>query len=82
MSVTVETGDSGQEDYAVTGTTKATLDGLPVTIDQLRAGMVASFTLASDNQSVVSITAKDAPREVKKPKKGHDNVNLNVNVAR
>jgi hypothetical protein len=79
MSVTVDAGKDVQESYDITGTTKATLNGLAVQPSDLRAGMVASVVLSSDNKSVVSIAAKDAPRTTKKPVVHHDNVWVNMN---
>jgi len=69
MSVTVDAGKDVQETYAITGQTKETLNGVPVTADDLRAGMVARFTLASDNKTVLTLNAKAAPRVTKKPPK-------------
>jgi hypothetical protein len=74
MSVTVDAGKDVQQDYEITGTTKATLNGLPVRPEDLRAGMIATIVLGSDNKSVVTLNAKDAPRVTKKPVKPHDNV--------
>jgi hypothetical protein len=78
MSVTVDAGKDVQEDYAITGTTKATLNGVAVKPEDLRAGMTATVKLSADGQSVVALNAKDAPRTVKKPVKPHDNVWVNV----
>jgi hypothetical protein len=78
MSVTVDAGNDVQQTYAITGTTKATLDGNPVNVDDLKAGMVAAFTLTPDNQSVVTLAAKNAPRVTKKPVVHHDGVWVNL----
>ena len=62
MSVTVDAGKDVQESYNITAATKATLNGIAVTPDDLRAGMVAKITLGSDNETVVTLDAKPAPR--------------------
>jgi len=82
MSVTVDAGKDVQESYTITGTTTATLNGLPVKPEDLRAGMVTSIVLASDDRTVEALHAQDAPRTTKKPSKPHDNVNLNVGLSR
>ena len=71
-SVTVDIGKDGQETYEITGTTKATLDGAPISVDDLKAGMVATFTLGTDEKTALEIAAKDAPRVTKKPVVHHD----------
>lgn len=78
MSVTISAGQDAQETYTIAGNTKITLDGAPVTADDLRAGMLANVTLASDNQTLLTLDAKDAPRVTKKPAPVHDNVWVNV----
>lgn len=78
MSVTVDAGNDVQQTYAITGNTKATLDGSPVNVDDLKAGMVATFALTPDNQSVVTLTAKSAPRVTQKPVVHHDAVWVNL----
>ena len=78
MSVTVDAGNDVQQTYAITGNTKATLDGSPVNVDDLKAGMVATFMLTPDNQAVVTLTAKNAPRVIKKPVVHHDAVWVNL----
>jgi hypothetical protein len=80
MSVTVDAGKDVQESYTITGATTATLNGLPVKPEDLRAGMVTSIVLASDDQTVESLHAQDAPRTIRKPKPPTDNVNVNVNL--
>jgi hypothetical protein len=67
MSVTVDAGKDIQETYTINGQTTATLSGTPVRPGDLRAGMVASITLASDGQTVVALHAVPAPRVTKKP---------------
>jgi len=74
MSVTIDAGKDVQETYSITGNTKATLNGIPVSAGDLRAGMVVNISLASDNQSVLTLAAKPAPRVTKKPVKPTDNV--------
>jgi hypothetical protein len=66
-SVTMDIGKEGQETYTITSDTKATLDGAPVSVDDLKAGMVATLTMAADGKTVLDIAAKDAPRVTKKP---------------
>ncbi len=80
MSITLDAGKDVQESYAITANTRATLDGLAVQAGDLRAGMTASLSLAPDAKTVLAITAHNAQREVKKTKKEHDNVNLNVGL--
>jgi len=82
MSVTVDAGKDIQESYTITQATTATLNGLAVRPEDLRAGMLASFTLASDNKTIVALHAQDAPRATKKVKVDRDNVNVNVNLVK
>ena len=78
MSITVDAGKDVQEKYNVTGATTATLNGLSVNPRDLRAGMIAVINLAKDGVTVISITAKDAPRTTKKPVVHKDNVFINL----
>ena len=78
MSVTLAVGDTAQATYTISANTKITLDGAPVTVDDLRAGMLAQVTLAADNQTLLTLTAKDAPRVTKKPARPHSNVWVNL----
>jgi hypothetical protein len=77
-SVTLAMGHDAQNTYTIAGNTKITLDGAPVTADDLRAGMVANVTVAADNETLLTLTAKDAPRVTKKPTPVHDSVWVNV----
>jgi hypothetical protein len=77
MSVTIDAGKDVQETYTVNSDTKATLNGVPVNPGDLRAGMVAQISLAPDNQTVLTITAKPAPRETKKPVKPKETIWVN-----
>jgi hypothetical protein len=67
MSVTVDAGKDIQESYTINGQTTATLSGTPVRPEDLRAGMLASITLATDGKTVVALHAVPAPRVTKKP---------------
>jgi hypothetical protein len=78
MSVTLAMGHDAQQTYTISMDTKITLDGAPVSADDLRAGMVAQVTLAADNQTLLTLTAKDAPRVTATPKPAHTNVWVNV----
>jgi hypothetical protein len=78
MSITLDAGNNVQESYKITDATKVTLDGAPITADDLRAGMLAKVKLDSDNQTAVSITAKGAPRTTKRPVVHKDNVWVNM----
>jgi len=71
-SVTVDVGKDAQETYMFTSSTKATLDGAPVSVDDLKAGMVADFTLGADEKTVMNVAAKDPRRVTKKPVIHHD----------
>ena len=68
MSITVDAGKDIQESYTITGSTRATLSGIPVRPEDLRAGMLASIIMAGDGNTVVAIHAVPAPRTTKKPK--------------
>jgi hypothetical protein len=63
VSVTVTVGSSGTEhlSYKITDTTKVTLNGAPVFARELKAGMVAKFSLSPDHTTALAIEAKDAP---------------------
>jgi hypothetical protein len=63
VSVTVSVGLSGNEHftYKITDNTKVTLNGAPIFARDLRAGMVARFTLSPDHETAISIEAKDPP---------------------
>jgi hypothetical protein len=74
MSVTIDAGRDVQESYTITAGTKASLNGIPVKPGDLRAGMSARFTMASDNQTVLFLAAKPAPRTVRKPPPPSDTV--------
>jgi hypothetical protein len=78
MSVTLAMGHDAQQTYTISADTKITLDGAPVTADDLRAGMVVQVTLAADNETLLTLTAKDAPRVTATPKPVHTNVWVNV----
>jgi len=65
--ITLDAGTAAQETYKFSAATKVTLAGVPVTVDDLRAGMAATITLASDNQTLVTVDAQKAPRVTKKP---------------
>ncbi len=78
MSITLDAGNDVQESYKITDATKVTLDGAAITAEDLRAGMVAKVKLDSDNQTAVSIAAKNAPRTTKKPVVHKDNVWVNM----
>lgn len=67
MSITVDAGKDIQESYAITGATTATLNGVPVRPEDLRAGMVASITFSNDGKTAMAIHAMPAPRVTKKP---------------
>jgi hypothetical protein len=67
MSITVDAGKDVQESYAITAATTATLGGLAVRPEDLRAGMVASITLSNDGKTAMAIHAVPAPRVTKKP---------------
>src|ERR1700733_12052577 len=66
MSVTLDAGNEAKATYGITKDTKITLNKLPVTVDAIRAGMIANVTLASDNQNLTALDARDAPRTTKK----------------
>jgi len=74
MSVTIDAGRDIQETYAITAATKASLNGIPVKPGDLRAGMRARFTMASDDQTVLFLAATPAPRTVRKPLPPSDTV--------
>jgi hypothetical protein len=78
MSVTLASGNDAQNTYTIAAATKITLDGAPATADDLRAGMVAAVTLGSDNQTLLTLAAKDAPRVTKKPTPAHTSVWVNL----
>ncbi len=63
VSVTVTVGKSGDEHftYKVTDSTKVTLNGAPAFARDLKAGMVARFTLTPDHATAITIEAKDPP---------------------
>lgn len=82
MSITVDAGKDVQESYNITGATTATLDGIRIKPEDLRAGMLAMLTLAPNGEDVLSVAAQNAPRSVKAPKKPTDNVNLNVGLVK
>ena len=69
--ITVQAGTDGQGNYKIDTNTKVTLDGLPSTPDALRAGMLVKVEVSPAGDTASSVTAKDAPRAVKKPKKEH-----------
>lgn len=79
-SVTVDAGHDAQESYNITAATTITLDGLPVKIDAIRAGMVAKLGFGADGRTLTSIDAKDAPRVTKKPRKRHTATVVNVKL--
>jgi hypothetical protein len=78
MSVTLDAGNEAKATYGITNATKITLNGLPVTADDLRAGMLAKVTMAPDSQNLAALDARDAPRTTKKPAPVHDNVWVNL----
>jgi len=71
-SVTLTAGNEVEHTYNFTSTTKITVDGLPTTVDDLRAGMaVSNISIAPDNVTALAIDAKKAPRVTKKPPPVH-----------
>jgi hypothetical protein len=69
MSLTVDMGKDVHQTYNIAANTKVTLDGSPISVDDLRAGMLVTVQVASDNETAVSLTAQDAPRVIKKGRK-------------
>jgi len=63
VSVTVTVGKSGDEHftYKITDGTKVTLNGAAVFARDLKAGMLAKFTLTPDHSTVIAIEARDPP---------------------
>jgi hypothetical protein len=63
VSVTVTVGKSGDQHftYKITDGTKITLNGAPAFARDLKAGMVAKFTLTPDHATATVIEAKDPP---------------------
>jgi hypothetical protein len=63
VSITVTIGKSGDEHftYKVTDATKVTLNGAPAFARDLKAGMVAKFTLTPDHSTAIAVDAKDPP---------------------
>jgi hypothetical protein len=69
MSLTVDLGKDTHQTYNIADKTKITLDGNPVSVDALRAGMLVTVELATDNETALSLIAQDAPRVIKKGRK-------------
>jgi hypothetical protein len=65
--ITLEASKDAQMTYEITGQTKVTLGGVPITPDDLRAGMVANVDVAPDNRTALTIAAQKSPRVTKKP---------------
>jgi hypothetical protein len=72
VSVTVTVGKTGDEHftYKVTDATKVTLNGAPIFARDLKAGMMAKFTLTPDHSTAIAIDAKDAPAHPDKHRVG------------
>jgi hypothetical protein len=70
VSVTVSVGKSGDQHftYKITDSTKVTLNGAPAFARDLKAGMMAKFTLTPDHETAIAIEAKDPPAN---PSKHH-----------
>jgi len=65
LSVTVSVAKDGNvhKTYRITGNTTVTIDGVPVSARDLRAGMVASIDVAEDKTTALSINAGDPMKD-------------------
>jgi hypothetical protein len=66
LSITLSVGKSGDDHqtYKISKETKITLNGSPITADNLRAGMIAIIKASdADAGTAASIDAKDAPKQ-------------------
>lgn len=50
-SITLDVGNGVQQTYAISSTTKSTVDGNPVAVDSLQAGMLAKVTASADGKT-------------------------------
>ena len=68
VTLAASPSDPGQT-YRFVHATQITLDGNPATVQDLQAGMTATITVGTDNATLASLAAKDAPRVTKQPPK-------------
>jgi hypothetical protein len=63
VSITISLGTDGNthQKYAITDSTKVTLNGAPANSRDLRSGMIAHIDFSADGKTAETITAKDAP---------------------
>ncbi len=62
--VTLDPGNGADQlTYPISDATKITLDGSPITVDQVMAGMQATISVGADKQTLLTLDLTDAHKD-------------------